>query len=169
MAKVPRFGELIAATRTSAVHLEMRDAYTPNDQRFLDWLAGKLPPEQANPEWSALVRAYTARGVRFRRVRVVSEPLADFTRFEYEMTATVNIAAGEQVRWLPRRRALDLCLPVNDYWVFDGSLVRFHYFSGDGEIVEDELAEDPSIIGLCARAFEAAWERGIPHDQYRPA
>ncbi|MGH3418128.1 MAG: DUF6879 family protein, partial [Streptosporangiaceae bacterium] len=51
----------------------MRDAYTPNDQRFLDWLAGKLLPEQANPGWSALVRAHTARGVRFRRVRVVSE------------------------------------------------------------------------------------------------
>jgi hypothetical protein len=169
MAKVPPFGELIAATRTSAVHLEMRDAYTPNDQRFLDWLAGKLLPEQANPEWSALVRSHTARGVRFRRARVVSEPLADFTRFEFEMTAEVNIAAGEQVRWLSRRRALDLCLPVNDYWVFDGRLVRFHHFSGDGEIVEDELSDDPSIVGLCARAFEAAWERAIPHDLYRPA
>jgi hypothetical protein len=169
MAKVPPFGELIATTRTSAVHLEMRDAYTPNDQRFLDWRAGKLLPEQANPEWSALVRAHTARGVRFRRVRVVSEPLADFIKFEYEMTTTVNIAPGEQVRWLPRRRALDLCLPVNDYWVFDGRLVRFHYFAGDGEIVEDELSEDPSIVGLCARVFEAAWDRAIPHDQNRPA
>ncbi len=45
MAKVPPFGELIAATTTSAVHLEMRDAYTPDDQRFLDWQAGKLLPE----------------------------------------------------------------------------------------------------------------------------
>src|SRR5207253_4570994 len=58
---------LIAATTGSAVHLEMRDAYTPEDQRFLDWQAGKLLPEQANPEWSAIVRAHTARGVRFRR------------------------------------------------------------------------------------------------------
>ena len=169
MAKVPPFGELIAATKTSAVHLEMRDAYTPNYQRFLNWLAGKLLPEQANPEWSALVRAHTARGVLFRRARVVSEPLADFIKFEYEMTAAVSIAAGEQVRWLPRRRAVDLCLPVNDYWVFDGRLVRFHYFSGDGEIVEDELSDDPSIVRLCARAFEAVWERAIPHDLYRPA
>ena len=39
---------------------------------------------------------------------------------------------------------VDLCLPLNDYWVFDGRLVRFHYFSGTGEIVEDELADDPS-------------------------
>ena len=64
MAKVPPFGELIAATTSSAVHLEMRDAYTPNDQRFLDWLAGKPVQEPANPEWSALVRAHVLRGSR---------------------------------------------------------------------------------------------------------
>src|SRR5207247_10124707 len=97
MAKVPPFGELIAATTGSAVHLEMRDAYTPNDQRFLDWQAGRLLPEQANPEWSAIVRAHTARGVRFRRVRVVSEPLEPFIRFEYEATAVVSAAVGAQV------------------------------------------------------------------------
>jgi hypothetical protein len=114
------------------------------------------------------VRAHAARRVRFRRVRVVSEPLAPFIRFEYEVTAAVSVAAGEQVRWLPRRRGLDLCLPLNDYWVFDDRLVRFHYFSGTGEIVEDELADDPSIVKLCARSFEAAWERAIPHDRYRP-
>jgi hypothetical protein len=54
------------------------------------------------------------------------------------------------------------------YWVFDGRLVRFHFFSGPGEIIEDELAEDPSIVKLCVQAFEAAWERAIPHDLYRP-
>src|SRR5690349_15557896 len=89
-------------------------------------------------------------------------------QFEYEVTAAVSIAAGEEVRWLPRRQGMDLCLPLNDYWVFDGRLVRFHFFSGTGEIVEDELAEDPSVVKLCAQAFEAVWERAIPHDQYQP-
>jgi hypothetical protein len=169
MAKVPPFSELIAATTAAAVHLEMRDAYTPDDQRFLDWLAGKPLPEQANPEWSALVRAHAARGVRFRRARVVAEPIAPFIRFEYEITATVNIAAGEQVRWLPRRRASDLCLPGNDFWVFDDRLVRFGYFAGDGEFLEHELADDPAVVRLCGTAFEAVWKRAVPHAEYRPA
>jgi hypothetical protein len=39
------------------------------------------------------VREHTARGVSFRRAGVVSEPLADFTRFEYE-SASFNVAAG---------------------------------------------------------------------------
>jgi hypothetical protein len=169
MAKVPPFSELIAATTVSAVHMEMRDAYTPHDQRFLDWLAGKPLPEHANPEWSRLVRAHVARGVRFRRARIISEPLAPFIRFEFDITADTNIAAGEQVRWLSRRRASDLCLPGNDFWLFDDRLVRFHHFSGVGEIIEDEMSDEPAVVRLCATAFEAVWERAVPHAEYRPA
>jgi hypothetical protein len=168
MAKVPPFSELIAATTASAVHLEMRDAYTPSDQRFLDWLAGKPVQEPANPGWSGLVRTHLGRGIEFRRARVVSEPLADFIRFEYKITDGVNIAAGEQVRWLPRRRASDLCLPGNDFWLFDDRLVRFGHFAGDGEFLDHELSDDPAVVKMCASAFEAVWERAVPHAEYRP-
>lgn len=169
MAKVPPFSELIAATATSAAHLEMRDSYTPDDQRFVNWLAGKPVPHPANPQWSALVRTHVGRGVSFRRARVVSEPLSDYIRFEYELTAAVNVAAGEQVRWLPRRRASDLCLPGNDFWVFDNRLIRFSHFAGNGEFLEDELCDDPAVVKICTGAFEAVWDRAIPHAEYRPA
>ena len=169
MGKLPPFSELISATTASAVHLEMRDAYTPSDPRFLDWKAGKPRPVPASPAWYDLVRTHVARGVRFRRARVVSEPVSDFIRFEYKATEDLNIAAGEEVRWLPRRRASDLCLPGNDFWLFDDRMIRFHYFSGDGDIVEDELVCDPAVIRTCAAAFEAVWERAIPHAEYRPA
>jgi len=59
-------------------------------------------------------------------------------------------------------------LPGNDYRLFDDRLVRFHYFSGIGDIVEDELVSDPAVIRVCAAAFEAVWERAIPHAKYRP-
>ena len=169
MAMVPPFGELIAIATATAVHLEMRDAYTPDDQRFVDWLAGKPLPVPANPAWSQLVRTHTARGVRFRRARVVSEPLADYIRFEYAITSEVNISAGEEVRWLPRRRASGLCLPGNDFWLFDDRLVRFSYFSGDGHIFEDELVSDGAVARMCSAAFKTVWERSIPHADYRPA
>jgi hypothetical protein len=168
MAKVPPFSELIAATTSSAVHLEMRDTYTPDDQRFIGWLAGKPVPEPALPDWYELVRSHVARGIRFRRARVVSEPLADYIRFEHAVTSGLNVAAGEEVRWLPRRRASDLCLPGNDFWVFDDRLIRFGYFAGNGEFLDDELDDRPAVIGMCSAAFEAVWERAIPHAEYRP-
>jgi hypothetical protein len=147
----------------------MRDAYTPSDPQFAAWKAGIPRPVPASQAWYDLVREHTARGVRFRRARIVSEPVSDYIRFEHEATAGLNVAAGEEVRWLPRRRASDLCLPGNDFWLFDDRLVRFHHFSGDGEIVEDEMASDPAVIRLCQAAFEAVWERAVPHANYRIA
>jgi hypothetical protein len=165
--RVPPFSELIAEATTSATHLEMRDTYTPDDPRFRAWLAGSPPPDPANPQWSDLVRHHVARGVEFRRARIVSEPVTDYIRFEHALTAGVNVAAGEQVRWLPRRQASDLCLPGNDFWLFDDRLVRFGHFAGDGEFLDHEMSGDPAVIRLCATAFEAVWERAIDHAQYQ--
>jgi len=165
------FAALFARTERTAVHLETRDAYTPDDPLFVRWLAGEVTPgdiAEHEREWGDLVRATVARGVVMRRARVVSEPLAPFIRFEYEGTGPLNVAAGEQVRWLPRTRASDLCLPGNDFWVLDDRLVQFHYFAGDGRWLFDELTEDPAVVKMCAMAFEAVWERAIPHEKYRP-
>jgi uncharacterized protein DUF6879 len=166
---VPPFSELIAATTATAVHLEMRDAYTPSDPVYQDWLAGRPVPEHVAAGWHDLVAEHAARGVAFRRLRVVSEPLAPYIRFEYETTAANNVAAGERVRWLPRRRATGLLLPALDFWLFDGRMARFHHFDGVGEIVDDEIVDDPTIVELCAMAFDAAWHRGVDHQDYRPA
>jgi hypothetical protein len=147
----------------------MRDAYTPDDEGYLDWLADNPVPVPALPDWYALVRANVSRGIRFRRARIVSEPVAPFIRYEYDITDGTNIAAGEEVRWLPRRRASDLALPGNDFWLLDDRLIRFGYFAGDGEFLGHELVDDPAVVKLCSSAFEAVWERAVPHADYRPA
>jgi len=165
---VPPFSALIAATTRTAVHLETRDSYTPDDPAFLDWKAGRPVCAPAGVSWYDLVREHTARGVAFRRARVVSEPLADYTRFEFDSTS-FNLAAGESVRWLPRHAAPELLVPLCDYWVFDGKLVRFGLFSGDGAFLGHELADDPAVVTTCAEAFERVWERAVPHGDYRPA
>jgi len=58
-------------------------------------------------------------------------------------------------------------LPGNDCWVFDGKLVRFAYFSGSGEFVATELSDDPTVVAQCTAAFEAVWERAVPHGKYQ--
>ena len=169
MKQVPPIEESIASARYSAVHMEMRDAYTPRDLVFLAWKAGAMDdPAVIYADWMKTVRSSIDRGVIIRRARVVSEPLSEFTRHEYEVTGRMNIPAGEEVRWLPRRRALDLALPVTDFWVFDQHTVRWGYFAGDGEFIENEESQEPALVRLCLSAFDAVWERGIPHEEYRP-
>jgi hypothetical protein len=77
-----------------------------------------------------VIREITGRGVAVRRLRVVSEPVTDYIRFEHATTGS-NIDAGEQVRWLPRRRTADLLLPGCDCWVFDGRRVLLSYFHSE--------------------------------------
>lgn len=170
MTQAVPFDDLFAQCERSAVHLETRDEYTPSDPVYLEWKRAKdIDPAEAWRDWYDLIRATVARGVRVRRARIVSEPVTDFIRYEYELTAGLNIASGEQVRWLPRRQASDLALPGNDFWVFDDRLVRFGYFAGNGEYLDEELTEEPAVVRLCSTAFDQVWERATDHKDYRPA
>lgn len=168
----PRTEELLGTARRSAVHLEMRDAYMTSDPRFQAWKQGEHEDSEQVAQWSRpwldLVSGLVARGVQMRRARIVSEPVSEYIAFEYAITGQ-NIKAGEEVRWLPRRRASDLALPGNDFWLVDGDTVLWNHFTGDGEVspVGRELCEDPAAVVLCAAAFEAVWDRAIPHQEYR--
>lgn len=164
------FDDALANAHRTAVHLEMRDSYMLDDPTFVAWQRGERadPIEQWRP-WVDLVQSTIARGVVIRRARVISEPISDYIRWEREVTA-MNIAAGEQVRWLPRRRATDLALPGNDFWLFDDSVVLINHFDGDGQWADPdmEVTSDPDVVKLCGHAFEAVWERATPHDEYHP-
>ncbi|MGW7369211.1 DUF6879 family protein [Streptomyces sp. NPDC054841] len=169
----PSFNDLMEAAQHSAVHLEMRDVYGVGDeaQDFATWIAtGQRDADPGSEYWTPwvdLISRAVARGVVVRRARVVSEPVTDYIRYEHAGT-TVNVHAGEQVQWLPRRRASDLMLPGNDLWIFDGASVLFNHFTGDGNWAEPglELRTEPSVVKQCDDAFEAVWRRAIPHDQY---
>ncbi len=166
----PPFEELLRACTSSAVHMEMRDSYTPGDPWFRAWLEGdeeEFRRRLARP-WLGWVAEAAGRGVQVRRARVVSEPVTDYIRFEPATTAA-SVAAGEQVRWLPRHLATGLLLPANDFWVFDGRRAQFNYFSGPGEFLGTRLSPDPAIAAQCAAAFEAVWELAVPHQEYELA
>ncbi|MEU8523552.1 DUF6879 family protein [Streptomyces sp. NPDC048577] len=163
---VPDFTALLRSAERSAVHLEMRDSYMA-DPLFDAWRDGReMELPDAYGQWQDLVKETAARGVAVRRARVVSEPVTDYIRWEHSLTSRHNVAAGEAVRWLPRRLASDLMLPGNDLWLIDDRLVLFHWFTGDGEWAGHEVTEDPTVVKTVTAAFEAVWERAIEHEEY---
>ncbi len=157
--------DLLRGARRSAMHLEMRETYDTSVAGFQDFLAGG-PGAYDMSSWTKLVSEGVDRGVRFRRARVVSEPVTDYIRWEHMLT-THNIEAGEEVRWLPRRHAFDLLLPGADFWIIDGRLVAFNFCTGDGaDTGEEEFSSDPDLVARCVATFEHVWERAIPHADY---
>jgi hypothetical protein len=175
MATTLDFSKVLGDAQRSAVHLEMRDSYLQDglaDPSFLAWRDRgiTLPDDQDSTNWRELVASIVKRGVLMRRARIVSEPVTEYIRFEHAITAEHNIAVGEQVRWLPRRRASDIALPGNDFWCIDGNTVVFNHFTGDGSWsgeTDMELSTEPGAVRLCAAAFEEVWARAVPHEDYR--
>lgn len=170
--KLLSFAELLDSAQHTAVHLEMRDSYGVASEAdgFARWKeTGQVDDDPESPcwlPWTELVRRTVGRGVGVRRVRIVSEPVSEYIKYEHAGTVA-NVAAGEQVRWLPRRQASDLALPGNDFWLIDTKLIRWNHFTGDGASAIGELSDDPDAVLLCAKAFEGAWQRAIPHDEYK--
>ncbi|MEV7845992.1 DUF6879 family protein [Streptomyces cyaneofuscatus] len=165
------FTDLIRSAERSAVHLEMRDVYAipDEDERFAAWRQGeRFDPDDRDSWWRPwldLVQEVTAKGVRMRRARIVSEPPSEYIRYEHSFSFT-NIAAGEEIRWLPRRSASGLALPGNDFWLFDGRLVQFNVFDGEGRWVHTDHTDDQATADRCSDSFEAVWERAVPHGTY---
>jgi hypothetical protein len=78
------FAELLASSTASVIRFEATGQIGPFDPSDI-------------PD---MVRAAVARGVRIRRVRIVSEPVSEYIRWEHACT-DVNVQAGEDICWLP--------------------------------------------------------------------
>lgn len=165
-------GLLVQVTR-QAVRLETRDVYDLSNEkeRFESFLRlGKRDPEEARipSSWRTFVRSAVAAGISIKRARVISEPVSDYIRFEHAGTH-LNVAAGEEVRWLPRKKAMGIAIPANDFWLLDTCTVLINYFSGDGSAAEQVLIRDPAISAFCESSFETVWDAAVPHSEYHVA
>src|SRR5882724_3080644 len=79
---------LIAGIRREALHLELRDRYAALDHsRYRLWLAGESLDAEAEAEfwrpWREMMAGFRTSGRVVRRLRVVSEPVTDYIRFEW--------------------------------------------------------------------------------------
>ena len=165
---IPGFDDMLRATQRIALHLELRDTYAGADPDFAAWQVGELTDRSdSDAEWRSIIGPLVDREVNVRRLRVVSEPVSDYIRWEHMITDSSSIAAGESVRWVPRRRISDLALPGNDFWLLDDR-VLFNHFSGDGAWVSGEMSTEPATREFCLSVFEALWLRGVDHADYTP-
>lgn len=103
-----QFRKKLASAQHRAFHLETRDDYLTESEE--PSLAAFREDETIDPGgewfrgWTDQVETATARGVAMQRARIVSVPHTLYTRYLLALTQH-NIAAGEEVRYLPRQLA----------------------------------------------------------------
>ena len=164
------FEQLFLDFRSSARRLEPRSRYysEPEQEGIAIFNAGRETMErrrQAQTRWGAVVRGATARGARFERVRVVSDPPTDYQRFGM-YGSQVNTELGEDMRYLPRDRANELDLPGHDFWVFDSEKVAFLPWTADDRMLEVQLITDPELVAHHERWIDLAWPHATPALDY---
>lgn len=112
-----------------------------------------------------MLRETTAKGRRFARVRIVSLPLTDYSRFGV-WCAQFTGGAGEDIRYLPRELAEATGLPNHDYWLFDSrKLVRLLFDDNDA-LLGGELIEDLAEIVKHNYWRDVAWHHAIRRDDF---
>lgn len=107
----------------------------------------------------------TADGQRMARVRIVSEPHDDYTRFLRDL-ARVNVAAGEDIRYLPRHKAKELDLPDHDFWLIDSAKVGILQFGRDDALLGAEVRNDPAIVVRHCYYRDVALQHATPSVEY---
>ncbi|TCC21201.1 hypothetical protein E0H58_25560 [Kribbella speibonae] len=163
----PSLWELLNSFEHTAFRLEVRDRY--NEPEESEPLARYMAGDRAQPawlgEWVDLVRDATATGHRFARVRVVTVPLTDYSRFGL-WCSEFTTRAGEDIRYLPRDQADAADVPDHDYWLFDSStLVRMN-FDNEDRFLGTELIRDPAEIVQHNYWRDAAWHEAVRRDDF---
>ncbi len=151
--------------------LEVRDVYKdPGEVELLErYRAGERWDSPFTIEWfkpwADAVRGWTGAGKRMERVRVVTEPLTEYIRWEMDL-ARHNTEAGEDIRYLPRPQAEDLGLPYEDFWLFDSKFVVVLHLDDEGVRLGVEVVDDPVEVLKRCQWRDIAWHYAIPYRQY---
>jgi hypothetical protein len=163
------FEGLLTRFESTSVHLETRDAYGTAVElpHMAKWAAGEPDDLRWLQGWCDTLRGHVAAGRSVRRARIVSEPLSDYQRWSHSIAGPM-VVAGEDIRWVPRRRVSSVAIPGNDFYLFDDRLVVFLLYAGNGLAVDRVTSTDPVDVGLCATAFAELWPLAIPHRDYQP-
>lgn len=112
-----------------------------------------------------MLREATAKGRRFARVRVVTLPLTDYSRFGVWCAQFTN-DAGEDIRYLPRDKAEVAGLPNHDYWLFDSRLLVRMHFDDHDTFLGGEVIEDAAEIVQHNYWRDAAWHHAVRRDDF---
>jgi hypothetical protein len=159
--------EFFDSYERSAFRLETLPTYTMPDEQdeFQRFLAGEKPAPELHYPWLDRVARFRASGRIIQRVHVVTRPLSDYIRYEFEWAYAYNVKAGEEIRILDLTGKEDPGLPDEDFWMFDEQRIVRMMYRADGSQIGRELLDNPNIEQYI-RYREIALAQSIPFEEY---
>lgn len=161
------FAQLFRTFTRSAWRLESRSAYlvAEEQQPLRRYLNEGVLETDFLQGWLDDVRAATSAGRQFGRVRVLTDPLSDYLRWEMTV-AGLNREAGEDIRVLSGAQAAELGLPDHDFWLFDDERLARMHFTDDGAPLGAEMIADPGTVSRYRQWQEMALAHAVPFTEH---
>lgn len=156
------FFDLFRKFEHTAFRLEVRESYYEKEQ-VGQFLAGERVNLTYMEEWLALMVQQRVAGKRVERVRVVSRPYSDYTRYGLWL-CRYNTQAGEDIRYLLRPEADDL--PKHDYWLIDSHRLYMVHFTENDELLGAEPVEDSEAVLQHGLWRDRAWHHAVPYNEF---
>jgi len=159
---------------SSVFRLETLQDYTAPGEayRIEAFLRGQPRPERSvrTSPWLARIAVSTAtQGKRWGRVRVVEEPLTDYTRYEFAGYVESQ-AAGEEIRIVRRAASRALSVLRQDFWLFDAETVDacalLMDYAADGTWLGGELVTDLARLQRFRAERDLALAYSVPLNEY---
>jgi hypothetical protein len=163
----PEFVQFARSYRHTAYRLEVRDNYVdPGEtEHVARFLAGEPDDDSWMEDWMGLILRRTLEGQHIERVRVVSEPWSDYTRFGLNLSR-LNVAAGEDIRYMSRDRAKELGLPEYDYWLLDAHKMCILRHDERDVLLGADVITDAAVVVEHAHYREIARHHATPRAEY---
>lgn len=152
--------------KTEAWRLETLPQYlVPQEaEEFAAFKNGARFPGPYEDSWTALIRKHTEAGGSIGRVHIVTQPLSDYLRFEFERYYQHQAPIGEDIRILDVTDRPNPLPGIQDFWMFDRSTVVLMHYEEDGRQISRELYEaDPAPFTEYQRI---AVEASVPFLEY---
>lgn len=162
------FGALFRDFESSAWRWEAQGTYNQPDevepwQRWRDGIPVLQDLDWLRP-WLDEIQAATKSGKVFQRVRMLTEPLTEYLRWQMEVTPA-NLAAGEEISLVTQAAAARLGLPEHDFWIFDHAKVAVLHYGPEG-LIGAEIVTEPATVARYEQWRKIACAEAVPYDDF---
>ncbi|MGH3427409.1 MAG: DUF6879 family protein, partial [Mycobacteriales bacterium] len=161
--QLPGVDKLVAALHTfrySMFRLETRQVYAGSgeDEGIAAFHRGDVapPPDPAEDEWVALLKANLGAGRTQQRVHVVMEPISDYLAYELTWEYGPHSSAGEDIHILPITGRWPDDVPHTDFTLFDSGVLFELSYGTDGTWLGAEPVTEPASVVAACVARDAA-------------
>lgn len=173
MTDLPGVDQLVAAFHTfrySVFRLETLQVYAGSgeDEGIAAFHRGdpQPPPDPAEDEWAALLRAHRDAGRVQQRVHVVTEPITNYLAYELTWEYGPHRAAGEEIGIITVSDRWPDDVPRHDFTLFDSRVLWRLDYSPDGIWLGAHQVTDPAAVVAACAARDAALHHAIPWAEY---